>query len=144
MARFISLPPCIYFSKRRIQYAQEVDVMSKNNGRNRGQNAPSVNPQGYDATFTPEPKSALENAAKKTKQKIKKRAVCSLLIVLIFRVIPSVKYRHGDSSQFLLRYQSYKHFKFLFVSLFVCRCYFYIIARFYMFIDVHFKYFFTR
>jgi len=44
--------------------------MSKNNGRNRGQNAPSVNPQGYDATFTPDPKSALENAAKKTNKKI--------------------------------------------------------------------------
>lgn len=70
MARFMSLPPLVYiFRKRRTQYAQEVDMMSKNNGRNRGQNAPSVNPQGYDATFTPDPKSALEHAAKKTNTK---------------------------------------------------------------------------
>ncbi|MBS2772844.1 small, acid-soluble spore protein L [Anoxybacillus sp. PDR2] len=39
--------------------------MAKNGGTNRGTKAPSVNPQGYgqDATFSPDPKSELENAA---------------------------------------------------------------------------------
>jgi small acid-soluble spore protein L (minor) len=43
--------------------------MSKNNGRNRGTKASGVNPQGYDATFTPNPKSRLEEAAKKINTK---------------------------------------------------------------------------
>lgn len=39
--------------------------------RNRGKAAPGVNPQGYgqDADFTEEPKSKLENAAKKKNTK---------------------------------------------------------------------------
>jgi small acid-soluble spore protein L (minor) len=43
------------------------DRMSKNQNRNRGVKAPGVNPQGYgqDAEFAEEPKSKLENAAKK-------------------------------------------------------------------------------
>lgn len=45
--------------------------MSKKN-RNRGVKAPGVNPQGYgqDAEFTEEPKSKLENRAKKSNTKI--------------------------------------------------------------------------
>lgn len=39
--------------------------------KNRGTRAPGVNPQGYgqDAEFSEEPKSKLENAAKKTNKK---------------------------------------------------------------------------
>jgi small acid-soluble spore protein L (minor) len=39
--------------------------------KNRGTKAPGVNPQGYgqDAEFSEEPKSKLENAAKKTNKK---------------------------------------------------------------------------
>ncbi|MGZ0085370.1 small, acid-soluble spore protein L [Caldibacillus thermoamylovorans] len=45
--------------------------MTKNGGRNRGTKAPGVNPQGFgqDGTFTPDPKSKLENAAKKRNTK---------------------------------------------------------------------------
>lgn len=45
--------------------------MGKKN-RNRGVKAPGVNPQGYgqDAEFTEEPKSKLENRAKKSNTKI--------------------------------------------------------------------------
>lgn len=48
----------------------EVSWMSK--GRKRGTKAPGVNPQGYgqDADFTPNPKSELENRAKKSNTKI--------------------------------------------------------------------------
>ncbi len=47
--------------------------MTKNGGRNRGTKAPGVNPQGFgqDGTFTPDPKSKLENAAKNAQHKIK-------------------------------------------------------------------------
>ncbi|QOR65185.1 small, acid-soluble spore protein L [Cytobacillus suaedae] len=40
--------------------------------RNRGTKAPGVNPQGHgqDADFTPNPKSELENRAKKSNTKI--------------------------------------------------------------------------
>lgn len=42
--------------------------MSKKHNGNRGVKAPGVNPQGYgqDAEFSEEPKSKLENAAKKS------------------------------------------------------------------------------
>lgn len=45
--------------------------MSKNRNRGRGTTAPGVNPQGFgqDADFTPNPKSQLENAAKKSNKK---------------------------------------------------------------------------
>ncbi|KYD31450.1 small, acid-soluble spore protein L [Geobacillus sp. NFOSA3] len=45
--------------------------MTKNGGKNRGTKAPGVNPQGFgqDAAFTPDPKSQLENAAKKSNTK---------------------------------------------------------------------------
>ncbi|ADI27170.1 small, acid-soluble spore protein L [Geobacillus sp. C56-T3] len=45
--------------------------MTKNGGRNRGTKAPGVNPQGFgqDGTFPPDPKSKLENAAKKLNTK---------------------------------------------------------------------------
>ncbi|MDP4161915.1 MAG: small, acid-soluble spore protein L [Bacillota bacterium] len=45
--------------------------MSKKNNANRGVKAPGVNPQGYgqDAEFAEEPKSQLENAAKKKTKK---------------------------------------------------------------------------
>jgi small acid-soluble spore protein L (minor) len=49
----------------------EVNHMSKNGHTNRGIKAPGVNPQGYgqDAEFSEEPKSKLENAAKKKNTK---------------------------------------------------------------------------
>ena len=45
--------------------------MSKKGNKNRGVKAPGVNPQGYgqDAEFSAEPKSELENAAKKANKK---------------------------------------------------------------------------
>jgi small acid-soluble spore protein L (minor) len=45
--------------------------MSKNNNKNKGNSASSVNPQGYasDTEFTGKPKSNLENAAKKLNRK---------------------------------------------------------------------------
>ena len=45
--------------------------MSKNGQANRGVKAPRVNPQGYgqDAEMTEDPKSKLENAAKKKNTK---------------------------------------------------------------------------
>ncbi|MGG3918835.1 small, acid-soluble spore protein L [Parageobacillus thermoglucosidasius] len=45
--------------------------MAKNGSKNRGTKAPGVNPQefGQDASFTPDPKSELENAAKKANTK---------------------------------------------------------------------------
>lgn len=44
----------------------------KSSHTNRGTKAPGVNPQGYgqDAEFTPNPKSKLENRAKKSNTKI--------------------------------------------------------------------------
>jgi small acid-soluble spore protein L (minor) len=48
-----------------------VKNVAKNGGKNRGTKAPGVNPQGFgqDATFTPDPKSELENAAKRSNTK---------------------------------------------------------------------------
>jgi small acid-soluble spore protein L (minor) len=45
--------------------------MGKKKGASRGVKAPGVNPQGYgqDAEFSEEPKSKLENAAKKKNTK---------------------------------------------------------------------------
>lgn len=45
--------------------------MTKGNNKNKGKNAKSVNPQGIaqDTEFANEPKSKLENAAKKTNKK---------------------------------------------------------------------------
>ncbi|MBD1381633.1 small, acid-soluble spore protein L [Metabacillus arenae] len=45
--------------------------MSKNKGNNRSQAAPSVNPQGYapNSEYKADPKSSLENAAKKKNTK---------------------------------------------------------------------------
>ncbi|MCR8846877.1 small, acid-soluble spore protein L [Rossellomorea sp. SC111] len=45
--------------------------MTKGNNKNKGKSAKSVNPQGIsqDAEFATEPKSELENAAKKTNKK---------------------------------------------------------------------------
>ena len=45
--------------------------MSKNKNSDRGAKAPGVTPQGYgqDAEFAEEPKSKLENAAKKANKK---------------------------------------------------------------------------
>lgn len=45
--------------------------MSKNHHTNRGVKAPGVTPQGYgqNAEFAEEPKSKLENAAKKSNKK---------------------------------------------------------------------------
>ncbi|MBW3113253.1 MULTISPECIES: small, acid-soluble spore protein L [Bacillaceae] len=45
--------------------------MTKGNNKNKGKNAKSVNPQGIsqDAEFAMEPKSTLENAAKKKNTK---------------------------------------------------------------------------
>jgi small acid-soluble spore protein L (minor) len=45
--------------------------MAKNGGKNRGTKATGANPQGFgqDATFTPDPKSELENAAKRSNKK---------------------------------------------------------------------------
>jgi small acid-soluble spore protein L (minor) len=49
----------------------EVREMAKNGGKNRGTKAPGVNPQGFgqDATLTPDPKSKLEDAAKRSNTK---------------------------------------------------------------------------
>jgi small acid-soluble spore protein L (minor) len=49
----------------------EVSAMAKNGGKNRGTKAPGVNPQGFgqDATQTPDPKSKLEDAAKRSNTK---------------------------------------------------------------------------
>ncbi|MDQ0228828.1 small, acid-soluble spore protein L [Metabacillus malikii] len=46
-------------------------MSSKKKGNNRGKIAPSVNPQGHgeDVEFSTEPKSKLENAAKKKNTK---------------------------------------------------------------------------
>jgi small acid-soluble spore protein L (minor) len=54
-----------------ILYIQEVSMLGKNNNKNRGVKAPGVTPQGYgqDAEFAEEPKSKLENAAKKKNTK---------------------------------------------------------------------------
>jgi small acid-soluble spore protein L (minor) len=48
-----------------------VKFVSKNNHKNRGIKANGVNPQGYgqDAEFSEEPKSKLENIAKKSNTK---------------------------------------------------------------------------
>lgn len=47
----------------------EVTEMSKNRANNRGQRTEGVNPQGYaESGPTPQPKSTLENAAKKSNQ----------------------------------------------------------------------------
>lgn len=44
--------------------------MAKNGGKNRGTNAPGVNPQGFGQNgWTPDPKSELENAAKRSNKK---------------------------------------------------------------------------
>jgi small acid-soluble spore protein L (minor) len=50
----------------------EVTCMTKKVSNNRGAKAPGVNPQGYgqDAEFAEEPKSKLENRAKKSNTKI--------------------------------------------------------------------------
>lgn len=50
---------------------KEVSGMGEKNNT-RGKKAPGVNPQGYaqDAQFTPNPKSELENKAKKSNTKI--------------------------------------------------------------------------
>lgn len=50
---------------------KEVLEMGENN-RTRGKKAPGVNPQGYaqDGQFTPNPKSELEDRAKKSNTKI--------------------------------------------------------------------------
>jgi len=47
-------------------------MVSKNGHRNRGTKAPGVNPQGFgqDAAMTQDPKSELENRAKKSNTKI--------------------------------------------------------------------------
>lgn len=49
----------------------EVKKMTNKRGSNRGQVAPGVNPQGYgkDVEFSTEPKSELENIAKKSNKK---------------------------------------------------------------------------
>jgi small acid-soluble spore protein L (minor) len=49
----------------------EVKMLSKDAPKNRGVKAPSATPQGYgqDAEFAAEPKSKLENAAKKKNTK---------------------------------------------------------------------------
>jgi small acid-soluble spore protein L (minor) len=59
------------FFQRMVILCSEVSAMAKNGGKNRGTKAPGVNPQGFgqDATFTPDPKSKLENAAKKLNTK---------------------------------------------------------------------------
>ncbi|RIW33084.1 small, acid-soluble spore protein L [Bacillus salacetis] len=46
--------------------------MSKEHNKNRGTKAQAVNPQGFaqDGTRTPDPKSRLENRAKKSNTKI--------------------------------------------------------------------------
>ncbi|MET3696053.1 small acid-soluble spore protein L (minor) [Bacillus oleivorans] len=44
--------------------------MSKKHNKNRGKAASGVNPQGYDQEFSNEPKSKLENRAKKRNTKI--------------------------------------------------------------------------
>lgn len=46
-------------------------MSSEKRGNNRGKKAPSVNPQGHapDVEFSTEPKSKLENAAKKKNTK---------------------------------------------------------------------------
>lgn len=46
-------------------------MSSEKRGNNRGRKAPSVNPQGHgeDVEFATEPKSKLENAAKKKNTK---------------------------------------------------------------------------
>ncbi len=54
-----------------IQMEVNLIMSSKKRGNNRGQIAPSVNPQGHgeDVEFSTEPKSKLENAAKKKNTK---------------------------------------------------------------------------
>jgi small acid-soluble spore protein L (minor) len=49
----------------------EVSVLTKKGNASRGVKAPSVNPQGYgqDAEMTEDPKSTLENNAKKSNTK---------------------------------------------------------------------------
>jgi small acid-soluble spore protein L (minor) len=46
--------------------------MSKKHNKNRGTKAPAVNPQGFaqDGTATPDPKSKLEDRAKRSNTKI--------------------------------------------------------------------------
>ena len=43
--------------------------MSRNKSANKGKAAPGVNPQGYGKEFSEEPKSKLENNAKKSNTK---------------------------------------------------------------------------
>ncbi|MCA1030436.1 small, acid-soluble spore protein L [Bacillus timonensis] len=47
----------------------EVIKLGRNKGQNRGKAASGVNPQGYDQEFSAEPKSKLEQAAKKNNTK---------------------------------------------------------------------------
>ncbi|HWO76337.1 MAG TPA: small, acid-soluble spore protein L [Bacillus sp. (in: firmicutes)] len=44
--------------------------MSKKNNKNRGKASPGVNPQGFDQEFSDDPKSQLENRAKKSNTRI--------------------------------------------------------------------------
>ncbi|GAA0348125.1 hypothetical protein GCM10008967_43070 [Bacillus carboniphilus] len=44
--------------------------MSKNNNRNRGKAAPGVNPQGYGQDASENPKSKLEDRARRSNTKI--------------------------------------------------------------------------
>ena len=62
---------------------QEVIVLGKNNNKNRGVKAPEVNPQGFgqDAEFAEEPKSKLENAAKK--KRLNKDAILTWLSLVV-------------------------------------------------------------
>jgi len=47
-----------------------VRIVAKNGGKNRGTKAPGVNPQGFGQDgWTPDPKSELENAAKRSNKK---------------------------------------------------------------------------
>ena len=67
------MPPClldILENEKRSDIQSEVNGMSKKNNLNKGKKAPSVTPQGnMDTEFGDDPKSKLENAAKKKNTK---------------------------------------------------------------------------
>jgi small acid-soluble spore protein L (minor) len=69
--RLIKLTIQNIFFTNQATLSSEVSDMAKNGGTNRGTKAPGVNPQGFgqDGTFTPDPKSELENAAKRSNKK---------------------------------------------------------------------------
>jgi small acid-soluble spore protein L (minor) len=59
----------IFIVQKRKTRSNGGERMSRNKSANKGKAAPGVNPQGYGQEFSEEPKSKLENNAKKSNTK---------------------------------------------------------------------------